>query len=269
MSDFETIRLDQNAFGVARLTLARADVHNALNTRMIRELRAAAATLAADTSIRVVILAAEGKSFCAGGDLGWMREQSEKDRLDRLASASELAQMLHELDNLPKPLIARVHGAAYGGGIGLISVCDVVAAASIARFALTEVRLGLIPATIAPYVIRRIGEGAARRLFLNGMTIEAGEARALGLVTIVSAAEALDGVIEAEISAFLKCAPGAIAEAKALCLHLARNPSSDNLSWTAERLADRLASEEAREGIRSFLAQETPSWAGTGRRDER
>jgi methylglutaconyl-CoA hydratase len=177
--------------------------------------------------------------------------------------------MLHDLDTLPKPLIARVHGAVYGGGIGLISVCDVVAAASTARFALTEVRLGLVPATIAPYVIRRIGEGAARCLFLNGKSIDAGEAKALGLVSIISAEDALDSVIEAEIGEFLKCAPGAIAEAKALCLHLARNPLSDQLSWTAGRLADRLASEEAREGIRSFLARETPPWAGSGGRDKR
>ena len=265
MSAYETIRLEQDARGVARLTLARGDSHNALNATMIRELSAAAARLAADASVRVVVLAGEGKTFCAGGDLGWMREQTEKDRAGRMAAASELAGMLRHLDCLPKPLIARVQGAAYGGGVGLMSVCDLVVASASARFALTEVRLGLIPATIGPYVIRRIGEGAARRLMLNGSTVDADLARALGLVSVIATDDVLDGAVEAEVGEFLKCAPGAIAEAKALCRHLARNPASDHTSWTAERLADRWETQEAREGIDCFLARQTPSWANRAR----
>lgn len=260
MSAYETIRLEQDARGVAKLTLARADHHNALNATMIEELSAAAAKLAADASVRVVILGAEGKSFCAGGDLGWMREQSEKDRAGRIASSSELARMLRDLDALPKPLIARVQGSAYGGGVGLMSACDVVVASASARFALTEVRLGQIPATIGPYVIRRIGEGAARRFMLNGKSIDAASANAMGLVSIVAAEDALDNAVEDEAREFLACAPGAIADAKALCRHLARNPASDTLSWTAERLADRWETEEAREGIDCFFARKPPSW---------
>jgi len=265
MSAYETIRIEQDARGVALLTLARAESHNALNAIMIRELRTAAAKLAADRSVRVVVLAAEGKSFCAGGDLGWMREQAEKDRAGRMASATELAHMMRDLDSLPKPLIARVQGAAYGGGVGLMSVCDVVVASDSVRIALTEVRLGLIPATIGPYIVRRIGEGAARHLMLSGKTIDAASGEALGLVSIVTAAEALDGAVEAEIGELLNCAPGAIADAKALCRNLARNPSSDPLSSTAERLANRWETDEAREGIRCFLSRRTPSWANAAR----
>jgi methylglutaconyl-CoA hydratase len=261
MSACETIRREQDARGVARLTLARAESHNALNATMIRELSAVAAQLAADTSVRVVVLAGEGKTFCAGGDLGWMREQTEKDRAGRMAASSELARMLRDLDSLPKPLIARVQGSAYGGGIGLICVCDLVVASAAARFALAEVRLGLIPATIGPYVVRRIGEGAARRLMLNGSTIDADLARDLGLVSVVAADDGLDSAVEAEVGEFLKCAPGAVADAKALCRHLARNPAQDQPNWTAERLADRWETEEAREGINCFLARQTPSWA--------
>lgn len=265
MREYETIRLEQDARGVTRLTLARAGHHNALNATMIQELSAAAAKLAADASVRAVILGAEGKSFCAGGDLGWMREQAGKDRAGRITASSELAGMLRDLDTLPKPLIARVQGSAYGGGVGLMSVCDVVVASASARFALTEVRLGQIPATIGPYVIRRIGEGAARRLILNGKSIDAASAKAVGLVSIIAAEDALDRAVEDEVSEFLACAPGAIADTKALCRHLARNPSADPLSWTAERLADRWETEEAREGIDCFFARKPPSWVRTDR----
>jgi len=265
MSAYETIRLEQDARGVARLTLARADSHNALNATMIQELSAATARLAAEASVRVVILAAEGKSFCAGGDMGWMREQTEKDRAGRIAASSELARMLRDLDSLPKPVIARVQGSAYGGGVGLMCVCDLVVASASARFALAEVRLGLIPATIGPYLVRRIGEGAARRSMLNGSTVDADLARALGLVSVIATDNGLDGAVEAEVGEFLKCAPGAIADTKALCLHLARNPASDQLSWTAERLADRWETEEAREGIDCFFARKAPSWADADR----
>lgn len=265
MRAYETIRLDQDARGVVRLTLARPERHNALNATMIQELSAAAARLAADTSVRVVVLAAEGKSFCAGGDLGWMRKQTEKDRAGRVAASLELARMFRDLDSLPKPLIARVQGSAYGGGVGLMSVCDLVVASANARFALTEVRLGLIPATIGPYVIRRIGEGAARRFMLNGSTVDADLARAMGLVSVIATDEGLDAAVEAEVEEFLKCAPGAVADTKALCRHLARNPASEQTSWTAERLADRWETDEAREGITCYLGRQTPSWANTVR----
>lgn len=260
MSTYETIKLNRDARGVAKLVLSRPQKHNALNATMIGELRHATAALAIDASVRVVVLAAEGKSFCAGGDLVWMREQAEKDRAGRMADAIELASMLRDLDSLPKPLIARVQGSAYGGGIGLMAVCDTVVASVTATFALTEVRLGLIPAAIGPYVVRRLGEGMARPYVLSGKTFDADQARTMGLVSLVSIEDAVDSAVEAEIAEYLACAPGAIADAKALCQHLARNPGSDQLSWTAERLANRWETFEAQDGIRSFLAREKPSW---------
>ena len=262
MTTFQTIRIEQDARGVARLILARADNHNALNAVMIRELRTAVARCAADASVRVVVLMAEGKSFCAGGDLNWMRQAALKDRAGKVADALELAHMLRDLNRLAKPVIAGVQGAAYGGGVGLMAVCDVVVAADSAKFALTEVRLGLIPATIAPYVIARIGEGAARRLILGGMPIDAASARTLGLVSVVASGAALDGAVEVEIDAVLKGAPGAIANAKALCLQLARSPLSDPSALTADGLADCWETAEAKEGIACILSGKTPSWAG-------
>lgn len=260
MSTYETITLVRDARGVAKLALSRPEKHNALNATMIRELRHAAAALATDASVRVVVLAAEGRSFCAGGDLVWMRDQTERDRAGRMADATELALMLRDLDSLPMPLVARVQGPAYGGGIGLMAVCDSVIASVIATFALTEVRLGLIAAAIGPYVVRRLGEGMARQFMLSGKAFDADQARSMGLVSLVAVESALDSAVETEIGEFLKCAPGAIADAKALCQHLARNPGSDYLSWTAELLADRWETAEARDGIRSFLARQKPSW---------
>ena len=216
------LKISRDARGVATLTLARPERHNALNAAMMDELHEAARALGADASVRVVVLAAEGESFCAGGDLDWMRAQFDSDRSGRLKEAARLAEMLRVLDDLPKPLIGRVQGAAYGGGVGLMAVCDVVVATREARFALTEVRLGLIPATIGPYVVRRIGEGASRRLFFNPKAFDAEEARTFQLVSVVTEAAGLDAAVEAEVRSFLTGAPGAIAEAKALCKELAR-----------------------------------------------
>lgn len=263
MTGYETIKLSMDARGVAHLTLARPDKHNALNAQLIRELRQAAAHLAADPAIRIVVLAAEGKSFCAGADLAWMREQAGKDRAGRLAEASELALMLRDLDSLPKPLIGRVQGPAYGGGVGLMAACDIVIAAESASFALTEAKLGLIPATIGPYVVRRMGEGHARRVFMNARRFTAVEAQTLGLVSTVAPANKLDEAIKAEAAAFLDCAPGAVADAKALCLRLARHPGDDHLAWTAERLADRWETMEAREGISAFFERRPPPWSSS------
>ena len=256
----ETIKLDRRPDGVARITLARPDKHNALNIAMIRELTEVACLLGGDRAIRVVVLAGEGKSFCAGGDLDWMAEQMVKDRAGRMAEARELALMLAALDAMPKPLIGRVHGAAFGGGVGLMAVCDTVIAADTAKFALTEVRLGLIPATIGPFVVRRIGERGARRFMLNARTFDAATARGMGLVFEVVAGGDLDAAVAAEVSAILECAPGAVAAAKALCRHLGRHTSDDQQAWSVEQLADRWESVEAKEGLDCFFARREPSW---------
>ncbi len=255
----ETLSIDVDEHGVATLTMMRAEKHNALNALMIREMRAVVKLLAADNTVRVVILAAAGKSFCAGGDLVWMQEQAAKDRTGKMQESSQLAYMLRELDVLPKPLIGRVQGAAYGGGIGMLSVCDTVVAVDTCKFALTETKLGLIPATIGPYVVRRMGEGNARRVFMSGKVFGAIQAQALGLVTEVVVADELDAAVEREVKPYLSCAPGAVADAKALCLHLARE-GGDMLDYTAGKLADRWESDEAQHGITCFFEKKMADW---------
>jgi methylglutaconyl-CoA hydratase len=210
--------------------------------------------------VRAVVLAGEGKSFSAGADLAWMQEQWAKDRAGRIAEAGVLAGMLRALDDLPQPLIARVQGPAYGGGVGLMAVADIVIASSEARFSLTETRLGLIPATIGPFVVRRIGEGHARRVFLNAKTFDAAAAHHMGLVSAVSAMDALDAAVEAELAAVLQCAPGAVRDAKALVKHLARSPAPGLEAYSIEQLANRWETEEARAGIEAFFAKQPAPW---------
>lgn len=252
---FETIRVDRDARGFATVTLSRPEKHNAMNAGMIRELTEAAVLLGGEAAVRAVVLAAEGKSFCAGGDLGWMRDQFDKNRRGKIEESSALAQMLQTLNTLPKPLVARVQGPAYGGGIGLIAVCDIAVAADSVRFALTETRLGLIPATIGPFVLRRLGEGFARQVFYTSKTFDTGFALRSGLVSSVVPAEGLDAAIMAELEPILKTRPGAVAAAKDLCLRLGRIPPEDQQRVTAEALADRWETDEALESIRAFLGK--------------
>ncbi|MGK6314587.1 crotonase/enoyl-CoA hydratase family protein [Neorhizobium sp. DT-125] len=261
MSGYNTLMVETDARGVATLTLDRPEKHNAMNAGMIDELADAAAGLAADEAVRVVVLAASGPTFCAGGDLSWMRDQAAKDRQGKICGATALALMLKVLDDLPKPLVGRVQGNAFGGGIGLMAVCDIVIAAEKAEFALTETRLGLIPATIGPYVVRRIGEGHARRLFLNARRFDAAAAHRIGLVSVACPADELDTAVEEEVSAFLDCAPGAVASAKRLVQDLARQTVDDPLAHSAGLLADRWESAEGRAGIEAFLNRRPMPWA--------
>ena len=187
---------------------------------MIAELSQAAAALAGDDKVRVVVLAGRGKSFCAGGDLGWMRAQMDADPVARAREATALARMLQVLNTLPKPLVARAHGNAFGGGVGLLSICDVAIGADSAVFGLTETRLGLIPATIGPYVCARMGEARARRVFMSGRRFAAAEAVDLGVLAKAVHVENLDEVVWAEIEPYLSCAPAAVARAKALLRNL-------------------------------------------------
>ena len=262
MKNFANLRIERNHRGVARLELNRPNKHNALSDSLIDDLRKAAAELAGDDNVRVVILAAAGKKFCAGGDLDWLRDQGEKDGRRGIAQTIDLAHMLDALDRLPKPLIGRIHGDAFGGGVALMAVCDSVIAAEGTRFAFPETRIGLIPAVIAPYIVRRIGEGWARRFFMSGKTFDARQALEMGLVSAVSMGD-LDALVEAEVENYLACAPGAVAEAKALCLRVAQDHGPGISEWTVTRLADRWESDEAREGIRCFFAGERPAWAKT------
>ena len=252
MSRFETIRVDAGGDGIATVTLDRPDKHHAMNARMIAELTEAAASLAADATVRAVVLAASGPSFCAGGDLEWMRAQQAADRAGKIAEAGRLSAMLAALDAMPKPLIARVQGNVYGGGLGLVAVCDLAVGADGIRFALTETRLGLIPATIGPFVVRRMGPGMARQVFFSGIAFGPDLALRSGLLHEVCAPDALDARVRRLTEAVLKTAPGAVAAAKALCLGLGGDPAAD-IRISIEALADRWESDEAQERIRAFL----------------
>lgn len=256
----ETIRISQDARGVATVTLARPEKHNAMNALMIGELTEAALALGADAAVRAVILTGEGRSFCAGGDLGWMRAQAEKDRAGKMQEARSLARMLGLWDALPKPLIGQVHGAAYGGGIGLVAVCDVVIAEESTRFALTETRLGLIPATIGPFVVRRMGEAFARQVFFTARPFDAAFLLRAGLVARICTADGMADAVAEEVAAILDCAPGAVAAAKALCRDLAGQDPMRAADMTANALADRWETAETQEGIAAFFAKDTPSW---------
>ena len=258
----ETIRIDSDSCGVATLWLARPDKHNALSAQMIAELTQAAATLGADPAIRAVILAAEGKSFCAGGDLGWMQDQMAADAATRRQGATELALMLNALNELPKPLIGRVHGNAFGGGIGMMSVCDVAVGARTAKFGLTETKLGLIPATIGPYVLARMGEDKARRVFMSARIFDATEAQALNLLAHSVDPEDLDAAVEDEVAPYLQTAPKAVAAAKRLTRALGPRIDREVIDMSVDALISVWEADEAPHGIGAFFAREKPRWQG-------
>ena len=258
---FETLTLSTDPRGVATLVLNRPDKHNTLSARMITELTEAAQRLGADPAVRVVVLTGAGASFCAGGDLTWMKSQIEADAETRRAGATALALMLQALDSMPKPLIGRVQGQAYGGGVGMMAVCDQCIGVPEAKFGLTETKLGLIPATISPYVVARIGAAAARRHFLSARLFDATEAHRIGLLSQIVPAGDLDAAVEAEVAPFLACAPGAVAEAKALVAMLAPPLDRPLIDGTIDRLVARWESPEAAEGIAAFLGKRKPDWA--------
>ena len=259
---YDTIEISRDARGVATLWLAREAKHNALSAQMIAELQAAAEALGTDDAVRVVVLAAKGPTFCAGGDLGWMRDQFDAPPETRAEEAGKLAYMLHALNTLPKPLIGRVQGNAFGGGVGLLSVCDVAIGAEPVQMALTETRLGLIPATIGPYVCARMGEARARRVFMSGRRFGAAEAVGLGLLARAVPAEELDKAVEAEVEPYLHCAPGAVARSKALLRGLGPRIDDAVIEHTIKELAACWAGEEAPEGITAFFDGRKPGWAG-------
>ncbi len=262
---FETISIAVDDRGVATLTLNRPEKHNSLSAKMIGELTAAAAQLGTDDNVRVVVLTGAGTSFCAGGDLDWMREQMSASRETRMAEARKLAAMLKSLNELPKPLIGRVQGQAFGGGIGMMSVCDAVIAVDSAKFGLTEVRLGLIPATISPYVLARMGEGKARRVFMSARFFGAEEARALDLAANVVPQDELDAAVEMEIKPYLAAAPAAVAASKALARSLGPAITDEIIEDTIRRLADTWETPQAREGISAFFEKRKPSWTVAGK----
>lgn len=257
---FETISLTTDDRGVAKLTLDRAEKRNAMSGQMLTELAQAGEALAADASVRVVVLTGAGDTFCAGGDLAWMQQQREVDAQTRGREARKLAVMLQRINTLPQPVIGRLQGNAFGGGVGLASVCDIAIGVETLKMGFTEARLGLIPATIGPYVLARMGEGNARRVFMNARLFDAAEAVELGLLARTVTEAELDAAVEAEVAAFLACAPQAVAAAKALTRYMGATIDDEVIDHTIAELVACWERDEAEEGIAAFFEKRKPAW---------
>lgn len=259
----DTLLEARDARGIATLTMNRPALHNAFDETLIAALTGAVEGLGRDPAVRAIVLTGAGRSFSAGADLDWMRRMAGYSPADNLADARRLGALLHALDRCPKPTLALVQGPAYGGGVGLVAACDVAIAAERARFCLSEVRLGLIPAVVGPYVINAIGARQARRYFTTAEVINAGRAREIGLVHEVVPDDRLAAARDAVLEALLMGAPEAQAAAKDLVfLCEGRAVDSALMEETAQRIARRRASAEGVEGVGAFLAKRRPSWQG-------
>ena len=257
--------LQTDARGVAHLWLDRPSLHNAFDDALIAALTDELGRLARDPGVRVLVLGGRGKSFSAGADLNWMKRMAGYTEAENRKDADALAALMRTLDRFPKPTLARVQGPAYGGGVGLVACCDIAIAARGATFALSEARLGLIPAVISPYVVAAIGERAARRYFLTAEVFDAGEAHRLGLVHEIHDEVALDVAVEAMVHRLLAAGPQAQAECKSLIARVARGPVDDAMvADTAARIARVRVSTEGREGIAAFLSKRKPGWVSGG-----
>ncbi|MDE1569766.1 enoyl-CoA hydratase/isomerase family protein [Aquabacter sediminis] len=246
--------------GVAVLTLNRPEVHNAFDDGLIASLTAAYGEAGADPAVKAILLRANGPSFCAGADLNWMRRMAAYSRAENLADAGALGELMRTIDTCPKPTLARVHGSAFAGAIGLIACSDIAVAVPEALFAVTEVRIGLIPAVISPYLVRAMGARQARRYFLTAERFSAETALALGLVHEVVPAEELDGAIARHLKALSAGSPAAQAATKDLVAAVDRPLSAEVIADTAARIADQRASADGREGLTAFLEKRKPQW---------
>ena len=241
--------------------LNRPSVRNAFNAVMIGELRRAFRDLAEDSGIRVVVLSGKGDAFCAGADLAWMRDVARFSRDESFRESLDLAECLHDLYALPKPTVARVNGPAIGGGTGFLSACDVAVASTAARFGLSEVKIGVVPAAISPYVLRRVGESRARQYFLTGERFDARRAQEIGMVNLAVEPEELDRAVEELVSSLLTSGPEALAKAKELLTRVPGMGFEEAKRYTAEMIAGLRASAEAQEGMAAFLEKRKPKWS--------
>ena len=247
---------------LATVTLNRPDVRNAFNEDVIAELTQAFTQLGQQADVRCIVLAANGPAFCAGADLNWMRRIADYSHAENLADAAQLAEMLRVIHTCPKPTVARIQGDVYAGGTGLVAVCDVAVSVDTAHFCLSEVKLGLIPATISPYVIRAMGTRAAHRYFLTAERFNAAEALRIGFVHEVVSAEALDATVAQITSALLAASPDAVTTCKRLVRDVAgQEISLELVAMTVGAIADSRTSAHGREGVQSFLQKRKPSWA--------
>lgn len=246
---------------VARITLCRPEIRNAFNDEVIAELSEAFQSLGQRDDVRAVVLAAEGPAFCAGADLNWMRRMADYTREENLADAAKLAEMLRVMYECTKPTIAAVQGDVYAGGMGLVAACDLAVSVDSANYCLSEVKLGLIPATISPYVIRAMGARAAHRYFLTAERFNAAEAHRIGFVHEVVAADALDAKVDEMLKALTSASPNAVRACKRLVQDVAEQAISASLiEATVAGIADIRASDEGREGVQSFLQKRKPNW---------
>ena len=256
-----TLDLQRPSPHVAHVWLNRPDVRNAFNDGVITELVQVFAELGRDEQVRAIVLGGHGKAFCAGADLTWMKSMAGYSWEENRADAQRLADMLWSVQNCAVPVVARIHGDCYAGGVGLAAVCDVRIAAQGVHFCLSEARLGLLPATIGPYVVRAMGESAARRYFTTAERFTADEAYRFGLVHEVAAADALDASVDAVVAALVGNGPQAVRACKRLVLDVAGAPIDATLrADTARRIADIRASDEGREGVQAFLGKRQPAW---------
>ena len=257
---FQSLRLERSG-AVARITLARPEVRNAFDERLIEELTRAVTQIGEDSAVRVLVLAGEGPSFCAGADISWMRRAGDYTRTENEADAERMARMLRAIDASRKPVVALAHGAAIGGGVGLVAAADIAIAAEGTVFSLAEVKLGILPSVISPYVLRAIGPRYARDLFLTGDRFDAAEAMRIGLVHRVVPAAELEEAGGKKVASLLTSGPEAVGVAKRLIEEVAGRSPDEALGLTVRTIAERRASAEAKEGLTAFLEKRKPSWA--------
>ena len=259
-TSLHTLQLDFEG-AVARIWLDRPESRNAFDEEVIRELGEAFTQAGAASDVRVIVLGARGAAFCAGANLNWMRRAAEFTREQNLADAGGLAAMLRIIDQTPKPVIARVQGDVYAGGMGLVAACDIAVSVDTAWYCLSEVKIGLVPATISPYVLRAMGTRAAQRYFLSAERFGAAEAHRIGFVHEVVAADALDAKVAEIVKAFTSASPAAVRACKRLIADVAGREIDDALiAKTVEGIADIRASDHGREGVQAFLQKRKPSW---------
>lgn len=245
---------------VAHVRLSRPDVRNAFNAELITALTSAFQELGTDESVRAIVLSGEGKVFCGGADISWMRSSLDLSFDENVADAQRMSDMFRAIDRCPKPVLAKIHGAALGGGAGLAAVCDIVVASSDAIFGFTEVKLGIIPAVISPFVLAKIGVSHARSLFLTGERFDAKRAQHIGLVHEVVIADTLDVCLERILNEILSAGPGAVAAAKALVPRVVEATYDQSRDVTAEAIARQRTSDEGQEGLRAFLERRKANW---------
>ena len=260
MTNYQTLEIHREGY-LATVMLNRPEVRNAFNETTIAELTQVFGVLGEDEGIRVIVLAAHGLAFCAGADLNWMKKMADYSHAENLADAGQLATMLQTIYICPKPVIAKVQGDCYAGGMGLVAACDIVVTVDSAHFCLSEVKLGLIPATISPYVIKSMGENAARRYFLTAERFSAAEAQRIGFAHEVVTAETLDAKVAELVKALVNNSPHAVRQAKALVREVgSREITPALIASTVQGIAQIRASDEGRDGVRSFLEKRKPNW---------